>query len=233
MVAVHDSPATASVLLVAANASYRAQLDAAMRDAGLRTRQAATGSAAVAACELDRPDVVVLDLDLPDLSGVEVCRMLRGRAGPAPLILAVGTLDRGDDLAALEAGADEHLARPASARELVLRIEALRRHVLARSARTPALEAGRIRLDPDALLAFVDGRQVDLTLLEFRLLEFLLLHPGKAHSRAALLAAVWSGRTAAGARTIDTHVKRLRRKLGDAGKAIETVRGVGYRLRVR
>jgi two-component system phosphate regulon response regulator PhoB len=204
--------------------------------AGHRVKLIARGSSAVAACGRRPPDLLVLDAELPDVSGLDVCRMLRAQPGTAemPIVMLSPSGSDDDRVAGLEAGADDFLTKPVSARELVLRVERLGVRRPRQVAREPGqLRSGAVEIDVDGVLAYVDGEERNLTLIEFRLLRFLVENEGKALSRAAILEHVWNNEPDAGSRTIDTHVKRLRQKLGGARGSIETVRGIGYRYRAR
>jgi two-component system phosphate regulon response regulator PhoB len=222
------------VLIVDDERDLRTLLDFNLRQAGYTTAQAATGAEALARARSLRPRVVVLDLNLPDVSGMDVCRLLRG--DPAMRDVAILMLTaRGaeaDRVQGLEVGADDYLAKPFNVRELVLRVESVsrRRGEVAPEPRQ-RLTAGSISLDLDAHLCYVDEQELPLTLQEFRLLVYLIQGRGRVRTRDELLADVWNTSPDVETRTVDTHVKRLRDKLGAAGEIIETVRGVGYRIR--
>jgi two-component system phosphate regulon response regulator PhoB len=225
-----------TVLVVDDEQDLRELVDFNLRQAGYKTRQAAGGAAALASCNRERPDILILDLNLPDVSGLDVCRTLRAQPANADLPILMLTARGGeiDRVVGFEAGADDYVTKPFSVRELVLRVDALRRRLGRHKTPAPAatrLRAGHIELDIDGFLAYVDGAEVPLTLLEFRLLKFLIEAAGRVRTREALLDQVWGYSSEVETRTVDTHVKRLRDKLGRAGDAIETVRGVGYRFR--
>jgi two-component system, OmpR family, phosphate regulon response regulator PhoB len=224
------------VLIVDDERDLRTLVDFNLRQAGWRTAQAETGAEALARTRALRPAVVVLDLNLPDVSGFDVCRLLR--ADPAtsevPILMLTARGAEEDRVQGLEVGADDYLAKPFSIRELVLRVEAVsRRRKPGSATRAPnqRVEAGDIALDLDAHLCFVDGEECALTLQEFRLLAYLISGRGRVRTREELLADVWNASPELETRTVDTHVKRLRDKLGPAGDLIETVRGLGYRIR--
>jgi len=230
------------VLIVDDERDLRALLDFNLRLAGYRTAQAATGAEALARVESERPDVILLDLNLPDVSGTEVCRQLKSSPATRHIVVMMLTARGGeaDRIAGFELGAEDYIAKPFSVRELILRLDvACRRFVAghrANGASPPATKgklrrSGPIELDPDAFLVRVDGAEVRLALLEFRLLAFLMDAEGKVRTRDELLKHVWGYPVDRDSRTIETHVKRLRAKLGHAGDLIETVRSVGYRLR--
>jgi len=220
-----------AVLVAGADSDFNALLQRALHGAGHRVRVVGKGGAAVAACERAPPDLVILDAELPDVSGLDVCRALRAQPATAALPIVVLS-SRGvdaDRVAGLEAGADDYLVKPLTMREMVLRVDAIGRR--ARPEPRRRLEAGAVRLDVDALLAFVDGVECALTFTEFQLLRLLVEHAGRALSRKEIRERVWGGGGRAESRTIDSHLKRLRRKLGRAASSVETVRGVGYRYR--
>ncbi|MCL2124192.1 MAG: response regulator [Desulfovibrionaceae bacterium] len=178
------------------------------------------------------PDLILLDLMLPGLDGLSVCRELeRGRnTASIPIIMLTAKGEEMDRVVGLELGADDYMVKPFSVRELFLRIRnILKRH--ARAAAGESLSRHGVNLDPGAHKATADGRSIDLTATEFRLLENLLRHAGQARTREQLLDDVWGYHFEGYARTVDTHVRRLRAKLGSAADLIETVRGVGYRCK--
>ncbi len=202
---------------------------------GFRVVTAATGEEALRAVRRHRPDLVVLDVMLPDRFGTEVCRTLRAepRTRELPILFLSARTEEVDRVVGLELGADDYVTKPFSPRELVLRVEAILRRTAAAAgaAATGELAAGPIRLDPEAHRAWVGEREVTLTATEFRLLETLLRHPGRVFSRDQLLDRVWGITAEVTTRTVDTHVNRLRDRLGEAAAWVETVRGVGYRIR--
>ena len=171
---------------------------------------------------------------LPDVSGVEICRRLKSNAETkdVPIVMVTAKGDEVDRVVGFELGADDYVVKPYSLRELLLRVDA----VLRRTTPAPTGNArgvlvfGKLRVDRDAHRVWVDGEEVTLTALELRLLSTLLERRGRVQSRPALLDDVWGMSGEVTTRTVDTHVKRLREKLGSAGPYIETVRGVGYRF---
>ncbi len=222
------------VLLVEDEADLRASVAFAVRRAGYQVTEAGTGAEALAAvATAPVPDVVVLDVMLPDLSGVEVCRRLRAdrRTADCGVVMLTARSEEFDRVLGFEAGADDYVTKPFSMRELLLRIEALLRRTKRPPAPAKALASGPIVVDVDAHEVTVDGVQVTLTALEFRLLVTLMERRGRVQTREMLLRDVWGIDADVTTRTVDTHVKRLRQKLGPAGAAVETVRGVGYRFR--
>jgi two-component system phosphate regulon response regulator PhoB len=197
---------------------------------GFAVETAASGGEALERLRRAPPDLMVLDLMLPDVSGTEICRQVRADAqlSQLPIIMLTARADEVDRVVGLELGADDYVTKPFSPRELTLRVRAvLRRRQLPSSA---VLESGPILLDADRHRCHVDGKEVALTAKEFELLRGLMRRPGRVMTREQLLAEVWGDDIAVTLRTIDTHFKRLREKLGSAGERIETVRGVGYRF---
>ncbi|MBW2242663.1 MAG: response regulator transcription factor [Deltaproteobacteria bacterium] len=178
------------------------------------------------------PDLLILDLMLPDLPGTEVCRKIRAdpKLAGLPILMLTAKSEEVDRVVGFELGADDYVAKPFSPRELTLRVGAILRRVHQEPAAEGAFERGGLHLDPARHRCEVGGQEVDLTAKEFRLLETLMRRPGRVMSRQLLLDEAWGADIAVTERTIDTHLKRLREKLGAAGELIETVRGVGYRF---
>jgi two-component system phosphate regulon response regulator PhoB len=201
---------------------------------GFATRRAATGRAGLEAAALEPPpDLVLLDLMLPDIPGTEVCRQLRARdrTRQVPVVMLTARGEELDRVVGFEVGADDYVTKPFSVRELLLRIRAiLRRSGLAPDA-PDALMFYDLRVDVTGHRVWVSDDEVKLTALEFRLLATLLSRAGRVQTRDTLLSDVWGMHAGLTTRTVDTHVTRLRKKLGDAGSYIETLRGVGYRFR--
>ena len=210
-------------------------LDYSLRKEGYRTRTAATGRSALDAAAQETPDLVILDLMLPDLSGTEVCRRLRAAAATreVPILMLTARGEEIDRVVGFEVGADDYVVKPFSTRELALRVAAILRRGRGPDAPEAVITFGLLRLDRDRHQVWVEDRPIEPTALEFELLATLLERKGRVQSREVLLADVWGTDISVTTRTVDTHVKRLREKLGVAGVYIETVRGVGYRLRER
>jgi two-component system phosphate regulon response regulator PhoB len=213
-----------------------------LESAGFAVQIAATVTAALAKARERRPEVVVLDLMLPDGSGFDVCRALR--ADPATADVGVLMLtargDAEDRIVGLEAGADDYVVKPFVVREVVLRVTALAsrigelRAVGVVGAPAPApsvIRCGELAIDVANHQVSASGQEVQLRPLEFKLLALLVAHPGRVFSREELLAEVWGLRGDLNTRTVDVHVRRLRMNLGAAADAIETVHGFGYRAR--
>jgi len=182
------------------------------------------------------PQLILLDIMLPDLLGTEVMKRLRQNKATAevPVIFLTARGEELDRVVGFELGADDYVVKPFSPRELVLRIEALLRRAEGAEAEIPTdpiLERGGIRLDRARYHVEASGKELDLTPIEFRLLAHLMERPGRVLSRDRLIENVWGADVFVTERTVDTHIKRLRSKLGRASDRIETIRGVGYRFR--
>ena len=225
------------ILIVDDERDLRTLLDFNLRQAGYDTSQAATGAEALARARSVQPEVIILDLNLPDVSGTDVCRLLKGdpQTRRIPILMLTARGAEADRIHGLELGADDYVAKPFSVREVVLRVDAIARRRSSPSDHDGPpqrlLKAGPIELDIDAHLVRVSGEELPLTLQEFRLLAYLVQGKGRVRTRDELLADVWNTSPELETRTVDTHVKRLRDKLGQAGDLIETVRGLGYRIR--
>jgi DNA-binding response OmpR family regulator len=206
-----------------------------LEDEGHRVLQAFDGPTAVLEAKQERPDLVVLDWMLPRLDGLEVCRRIR-RESVVPILMLTARAEEVDRVLGLEVGADDYLTKPFSVRELLARVRALLRRVEldhagdAAEAAPAVLLAGSLRLDLGEHAVSVDGQPIDLTPKEFELLALLMRHPGRAFARDYLMEKVWGYEAGGMDRTVDTHVLRLRKKLGPAGERIETVWGIGYRF---
>jgi DNA-binding response OmpR family regulator len=210
-----------------------------LRSNGYEVVRAADGRSALAVHEQARPDLVILDWMLPELDGLAVLREIR-RRGATPVLMLTARSEEVDRVLGLEVGADDYLTKPFSVRELIARVRALlRREERLREAISADRSAGDdrplvhgpIELDPTQHSVTVAGKAIELSRQEFEVLALLLRHPGRAFSRSYLLDVVWGVEAVTGDRSVDNTVLRLRRKLGEAGELIETVWGVGYRLR--
>ncbi|PYL61678.1 MAG: DNA-binding response regulator [Verrucomicrobia bacterium] len=201
-----------------------------LRKAGFRVSTAGDGASGLQKARDDRPDFIILDLMLPKMAGLEVCRILKSDAATArmPILMLTAKAEEIDRIVGLEFGADDYVTKPFSPREIVLRIRAIFRRG---EKADESLSAGPISIDPARHEVRVNGRQVHLTSLEFKLLRALMQRRGRVQERDRLLNDVWGYESVIDTRTVDTHVRRLREKLGKGGDAIETVRGFGYRLR--
>jgi len=201
-----------------------------LRKAGFRTSTAADGASGLQKARDDRPDFIILDLMLPRMSGLEVCKILKSDTATShtPILMLTAKAEEIDRIVGLEFGADDYVTKPFSPREVVLRIRAIFRRG---EKADESLKAGPISIDPARHEVRINGKRVRLTSLEFKLLRTLMQRRGRVQERDRLLNEVWGYESVIDTRTVDTHVRRLREKLGKAGDAIETVRGFGYRLR--
>jgi DNA-binding response OmpR family regulator len=220
----------AHVLVVDDDETVRDVVGRYLGAAGHEVELAADGVAALRAARATPPDVVVLDLMLPGLGGLDVCRALRADGDLPPIVMLTALGEEDDRLLGLELGADDYVTKPFSPRELVLRVGSILRRT-AGSSSSPLLVDGALRVDPAAREATLDGRALALTTREFDLLAFLLARPGRAFTREELLAQVW-GWEFGDRSTVTVHVRRLREKIEadpTAPRRIATIWGTGYR----
>ena len=200
--------------------------------AGHRALHVADGRKALDAVEAEPPDLIVLDVMLPEIDGLDVCRRVRAKHPDLPIIMLTALGEADERIAGLEVGADDYVTKPFSPRELILRIESVLRRTRDAPGPRRVLTAGVVSLDTSARVASRDGVELPLTAREFDLLAFLMAHPGRAFSRAELMQHVW-GWTFGDQSTVTVHVRRLREKVEDdptVPSLIKTVWGIGYRL---
>jgi two-component system phosphate regulon response regulator PhoB len=235
------------VLVIEDEADLRALLAYNLEAWGYEVRTVDSGKMGLRTFDEFSPDLVLLDLMLPDVSGIEVCRKIRGNQDATPPIIFMLTA-RGDEIdrvAGFEVGADDYLVKPFSVRELMLRMSARLKPRGGEQVPRPTGPAtgnggqrrerrrfvlGPLEVDPDGYHVYVEGKEIHVSALEMRLLIHLFQSQGCVRSRKDLLTDVWGYQPDVNSRTVDAHVKRLRDKLGPAGRLIETVRGLGYRL---
>jgi DNA-binding response OmpR family regulator len=203
-----------------------------LRQAGYDVIMAADGAEALTKSRAKSPNLIVLDLMLPEMSGLEVCKTLRRDPATAgiPIIMLTAKAAEIDRVLGLELGADDYITKPFSPRELVLRIKKLLGRGLAAPANQDTLRFGELLIDVPRHTVTVGRKSVDLTATEFKLLTLLAQRRGRVQSRDHLLRDVWEYNNLVDTRTVDTHMRRLREKLGPASKHLDTVRGVGYRF---
>lgn len=225
----------AKVLIVEDEADLCQVIAYGLRQSGHDPLCVGRGADALRIAQSEHLDLVLLDMVLPDIPGTEVCRALRGAHATrhVPVIILSARGDEIDRVVGFEVGADDYVVKPFSVREVMLRVNALLRRVSAPRPveADPNSVFGCLEIDRDAHRLWVEGREVELTVLEFRLLLTLFGRKNRVQTRATLLDDVWGIRAGVTVRTVDTHVKRLREKLGAARNYVETVRGVGYRFR--
>jgi two-component system alkaline phosphatase synthesis response regulator PhoP len=207
---------------------------------GFAVSIASDGAQALAAVRRERPALVILDLMLPGVSGLDVCRRLRSDEATTrlPIVMLTARAEETDRIVGLEMGADDYVAKPFSPRELVARIRAVMRRAYGPEIERPpdVYERGRLRIDFDTYEVFLDGTKVDLSLREFELLRFFVRSPNRVFDRLQILDLVWGDETHVEPRTVDVHVRRLRQRIerDDANpELILTVRGVGYKFNDR
>lgn len=222
---VEDEPDIAEVL------SYNLQKE------GFEVAVQRRGDEALEAIRREAPDLVILDLMLPGIDGLEITRTLKRDAATEgiPIMMLTARGEEVDRIVGLELGADDYISKPFSPREVVLRAKAVLRRMRpggdADDDGSPTLTVGAVELDEAAHRVMVDGEETTLTATEFRLLKVMMQRRGRVQTRGQLLTDVWGYADDVDSRTVDTHIRRLRRKLGDEAERIETIIGVGYRLR--
>ena len=220
------------IAVVEDDEDIRAVVAAGLTREGFRVRQFADGRGLLAELRRDRPDLVVLDVMLPDTDGFSICRGIRGERDLAalPVIMLTARADEADRVLGLELGADDYVAKPFSPKELAARVRA----VLRRAAAAPQsgrIEAGQgLAIDTDRREASIGGQPITLTQAEFGILQLLASRPGWVFSRERILDHLWGEEKTVTDRSVDAHIKHLRDKLGPAGSRIVNVRGVGYKL---
>ncbi len=204
-----------------------------LEQAGFRVLKAQDGLEGLSLVRRKRPDLIILDLMLPHLEGQEVCRRIRRaeETKDIPIIMLTARTDEIDRIVGFEIGADDYITKPFSPRELILRVKAVLRRTQEKPRPAAVLNFDKLSIDPERHWVEVEGRAVYLTATEFRLLHHLAVNSGRVLSRDVLLDKVWGYDFEGYARTVDTHVRRLRQKLGPAKELIETIRGVGYCFR--
>lgn len=237
----HKSPLTIAldpanvmsrILVIEDEPDIRQVLDYNLRLAGHEVSAAARGLDGLRLVREESPELVILDLMLPDIPGTEVCRTIKDnpQTRSLPVVMLTARGEEIDRVVGFELGADDYITKPFSVRELVLRVRAVLRRKVPTSSDAPTIEFGNLRIDRAAHRVWVDGAEVELTALEFKLLVTLYDRRNRVQSRESLLDHVWGIEARISTRTVDAHVKRLREKIGAARDYIETVRGVGYRF---
>jgi two-component system phosphate regulon response regulator PhoB len=203
-----------------------------LKQAGFAVVSAETGAEALKKARESKPDLVVLDVMMPELDGLAVCKLLRSDAATAavPIVMLTAKAAEVDRVLGLELGADDYLTKPFSPRELVLRVKGLLRRLQSSEPAATVIRFGELVIDVPKHTATISGKEIELTATEFKLLTTLAERRGRVQSRETLLRDVWGYESLIDTRTVDTHMRRLRDKLGKAARYLDTVRGVGYRF---
>ena len=224
-------PGPRKVLIVDDDAHIRDVVSFTIRRAGFEVLEAADGREALDMAEADAPDLILLDILMPELEGIDVCRAIR-RTSNVPIVFLSSKDAVVDRIIGLDAGGDDYVTKPFSPRELLARVQAMFRRIDALEASDAGtIESGPLRIDPGARLAYLDGKTLTLTRTEFGMLATLGRHVGNTVNRETLMRGAYLKRRVVSDRTIDSHIRRLREKLRAAGAdPIRTVHGVGYRL---
>jgi DNA-binding response OmpR family regulator len=221
-----------TILVVEDEVSIASFVSLYLKNAGYDVRAVTTGTAALAQVASEQPALIILDLMLPDIDGIEICRRVR-KTSDVPILMLTARDEDVDKIIGLEVGADDYLTKPFSLRELTVRVRAILRRVerITSPPSTVPIDQGGLSVDPAKRKVSVDGEEVQLTPLEFEILLALAREPGVVLSREQLMDRVWGYRDYAGGRVVDSHVARIRRKLGEDGaepRFVRTVHGVGY-----
>lgn len=219
------------ILVVEDDEDIRELVVFSLEDEGYRVEQAADGLLGLKLAEELRPDLIILDLMLPGRDGLSVCKELNRNSGPlppSPILMLTAKGEESDRILGFEYGADDYVVKPFNIRELMLRVRAILRRRNTDNGRKLIIRHG-ISLDQQGRRVTVDGESLDLTALEYRLFEDFFLNAGRIRTREELLSSAWGYQFEGYERTVDVHIARLRRKLGNAAQYIETVRGMGYR----
>ena len=221
------------ILIVEDETDIRQNLAFSLSRDGFKVLEAADGEAALKLAKEKKPDLILMDLMLPNMDGLSVCKMLQKDSSTAeiPVIMLTAKGEEVDRIVGLELGAADYIVKPFSLREVSLRIKGVLKRRVEPVKPVAILHSAEISLDTLSHQVVANGKEVDLTITEFRLLHDLMLHAGQVRSREQLLNSVWNYVFEGYARTVDSHIKRLRAKLGSTGDCIETIRGIGYRLR--
>jgi two-component system, OmpR family, phosphate regulon response regulator PhoB len=222
----------ARILVIEDEQGLQRVLDYNLQKAGHEVQFCLSGADGIAAAREGHPDLILLDWMLPDIAGTDVCRALKRTTDTReiPVIFVTAKGEEGDRIIGFEIGAADYVVKPFSIRELCLRVQAVLRRREGSAQQDKTIAFGCLRIDEDAHRVSVSGQEVELTLLEFKLLLALYENRDRVQTRGALLDGVWGVDVSITTRTVDTHVKRLRDKLRRAGDYIQTVRGIGYRF---
>jgi two-component system response regulator BaeR/two-component system response regulator AdeR len=217
------------VLIVEDETRIAEVLEIYLRNEGFRTERAANGRQALELWRSARPDLLLLDLMIPQVSGLEVLKTIR-RESEVPVLLVTAKVEESDRVIGLELGADDYILKPFSAREVVARVKTVLRRSKGTVRPAEVYQIGGLEIDMEGFRARCQGQELPLTPTHLRMLARMAASPGKAFSRSELLGAI--GEANIDERTVDAHIKNLRTRLGECGKLLETVRGIGYRLAI-
>ena len=231
-----SEPKGRRILVIDDEADVTELLAYTLRNKGFEVETVNNPNSSVGAARSFMPDLVILDVMMPDLNGVQICRMFRAdpKMKKVPVIFLTAKAEENDRIQGLETGADDYICKPFSTKELVLRVQSILRRVSEPATEEPKrMQVGQIVIDVERHEATVSGKPVELTATEFKLLRLLMERRGRVQTREHLLINVWNYETEIETRTVDTHVRRLREKLGTEADWIETIRGVGYRMAER
>ncbi len=203
-----------------------------LKNAGFDVIKCGDGNEALKKIQNEKPDLILLDIMLPNIDGFEICKILKRNQDTAaiPVIMLTAKAAEVDKIVGFELGADDYITKPFSPRELVLRVKTLLKRIKGNDEATSIIQYGPLRIDSSRFEVSVKGKKVELTATEFKLLSTLANRPGRVQTREQLLQEVWEYNSSVDTRTVDTHIRRLREKLGPAADYIETIRGFGYRF---
>lgn len=220
------------ILIIEDEHDLRKVLEFNLQNENYQTLGFETGEEGLAAVDEFEPDLILLDLMLPGIQGIDVCKILKSNTDTAaiPIVFLTARGEEIDRIVGFEVGAEDYVVKPFSVRELLLRVKTILKRYKQNTSDENVVNFATIKLDAVRHRVYVDEKETDLTATEFRLLKTFLHSPGEAKTREELLEKVWGDDISLTIRTVDTHVKRLREKLGSSGKYIETVRGFGYRF---
>ena len=221
-----------NILVVEDEPDLRTTLEFNLKSEGYKVNSAADGRGAINEIGKKVPDLVLLDLMLPDMSGLEVCKKIRKESfsDQVSIIMLTAKGEEVDRVLGFELGADDYVVKPFSVRELLLRISSILKRGSATNSSKEQISIGDVEINLASHRVFISGLEIELTAKEFELFKYLAERNGRIQTREVLLEQVWGYNNSVTTRTVDTHIKRLRSKIGDVGSKIETVRGVGYRF---
>ena len=223
---------TKRVLVIEDEPDLRSTLEFNLKSENYKVTTASDGRSALEEISKNIPDLILLDLMLPDMSGLEICKKIRGESfsDKVSIIMLTAKGEEVDRVVGFELGADDYVVKPFSVRELMLRVSSILKRSKEKASNDEKIVIGDIEINLASHRVFISGIEVELTAKEFELLKYLTERNGRIQTRESLLEHVWGYNNSVTTRTVDTHIKRLRSKIGEVGTRIETVRGVGYRF---